>query len=520
MTRSITWLGATDPCANYPTTFDSSTLKEYGAKCGKQKLKEWITKETGVDVGKCLENSLNFDQTPECIANNYGIKLGVIKDGVVQWDIVVHDAGAVGGIAVCAATGAGAAALSWCGKIGGVLGDIAYQVGGPFITAFVNLVWGDDEKIVNCNLNAPVDLVEGVVPGYPAAGTVKALAQWLGSPYQVTLPGALGPLYFPGGVAGVKAYWSRVLVMRGLAEASAIVLRDFREQTRLSIQPAMKLLDLKAPPGWFELVRPEYDGNEYDDAKLNVGGLLDAFMAPDVIRKKRGVDVIVSSYLLPSFWNGVPSSQGVTHFFELQNVNQGCVTTIMWGTRDPKIAKPAGPADDRLKKQVYWEYTTPVFVHSLAVGTNQAFLQAMNAWKASLQQDFSAKIAAGKKLATQSVLLGIPKKSGSALPVVLALGGAAALAWWLLPASVLKNNPTKNYFPHDGYCGCKRASKYCDKCRAKDDAQYDWGLFVWEKENMYRPASAIKIYRSRKVAEKAASKGDLVVRRVWRAEEP
>ncbi len=110
MTRTVRWLGDAlseynkqtggGACEQYPTTLDKGTLVEYGKQCGKEKLKEWITQETGVDVGKCLDGPAALEQAPECVANNYGIKLGVIKDGEVQWDVVVHDAGAVGGIAV------------------------------------------------------------------------------------------------------------------------------------------------------------------------------------------------------------------------------------------------------------------------------------------------------------------------------------------------------------------------------------------------------------------------------------
>lgn len=434
MTRTVLWLGASDDaCQNYPTTLDKSTLAEYGKRCGKAKLKEWLLKQTGVDVGKCLDSSASLEQSPECIANNYGIKLGVIKDGEVQWDVVVNDAGAIGGIAVCAATGVGAAGLSLCGKVGAALTNIAYGLVEPFVAEFVKLFWGEPEKIVNCNLNAPVDLINGWWQGAPAQyrpGSIGSLVQWLAYPGLQSLPGAIGPLITVPG----KAYWSKILIMRGLATASAIVLRDFAEQTGLPTAKAIGVLDLKAPPGWVELVRPEYDGKPHDDAKLNVGALLDAFMAPEVIRKARGEDVIVPSYLLPAFWNGIPSASGVTNFFELQNVNEGCFTAIMWGKRDPKIPKPTGPAYQRAKMQVYWEYTTPTVVNALALSDNFKFLAAMKTWRDSLKQNLTAKIAQGRALAA-------PKKSSSLVPVLL-VGGAAALAWWLWPAAGLFENPS------------------------------------------------------------------------------
>jgi hypothetical protein len=34
----------------------------------------------------------------------------------------------------------------------------------------------------------------------------------------------------------------------------------------------------------------------------------------------------------------------------------------------------------------------------------------------------------------------------------------------------------------------------------------DWGLFVWEAENRYRRAQAIKIYKTKAGAERAASR--------------
>jgi len=424
VTRTVLWLGASDDaCQNYPTVLDKGTIQEYAEKCGKQKAKEWIMKKTGVDVGNCLDG--NLKQSPECIANNYGIKLGVIKDGEVQWDVVVNDAGAIGGIAVCAATGAGAAAASFCGQTGAYLANIAYGIVEPFVGAFISTIFGSEEKITVCNNNYPVDLL-GV--GATVHGG-QALARWMGkeTPLNQGLPENLGP-YVTTDSKQIKGYWSKILIMRGLAQASAIVLRDFAEKTGLPASKAISVLDLKAPPGWFELIRPEYDGKSSDDVRMNIGALLDSFLAPEVIRKARGQDVIVPSYYLPNFWAGIPSASSTTYYFELQNVSQNCYTAIMWGKRDPKIQKPPGPALNRPKSQVYWEYTTPVVVNALALSDNAVFQKAMGAWRASLKQNLTAKIAAGKKLAV------VPTKpKSSTLPLVLAVGGAAALAWWLWP---------------------------------------------------------------------------------------
>lgn len=428
--RPIKWLGAPDDaCSSYPATLDKSTLQEYGKRCGKQKLKEWITKETGVEVGKCLDGNASLEQSPECIANNYGIKLGVIKDGEVQWDVVVHDAGAVGGIAVCAATGVGAAGLSLCGKIGGELGDIAYTIVEPFVSVFVNFFWGEAEKLTYCNNNHdPPDMLKS--NGVDKGGAV-AVARWMKSPTLGYLSDTLGSLPFTN-VDAIKSYWSKILIMRGLAQASAIVLRDFAEKTGLPASRAISVLDLKAPPGWLELVRPEYDGKPYSDVKLNIGALLDSFMAPEVIRKARGEDVIVPSYLLPAFWSGILSASGVTNVFELQNIEAGCYTAVSWTTRDPKKSKPSS----RPYKQAYWEYTTPAVVNALAKADNATFIKAMLAWRDSLKQNLTAKIAEGKKLAV------VPStKGGSALVPVLLVGGAAALAWWLWPGLGLFENP-------------------------------------------------------------------------------
>lgn len=465
--RTVLWLGApNDACKNYPSTLDKGTLIEFAKKCGAQEGKKWLLKQTGVDVGTCLNG--NLDQSPECVANNYGIKLGVIKDGEVQWDVVVNDAGAIGGIAVCAATGVGAAGLAFCGQVGATLTNIAYGLVEPFVGAFVKMFWGEDKKITYCNLNAPVDLVKEQLPGY-AAGSSKSLALWMANPGPQSLPGAIGPLLSPGGIPGTKSYWSKILIMRGLAQASAIVLRGFMEQTGLTAAKAIGVLALKAPPGWVELIRPEYAGKEFDDLKLNTAALLDGFMQPEVIRRLRGEDVILPSYLLPNFWAGVPVSPGVTNFFELQNVNQGCITAIMWGVRDPKIPKPSGPAYQRAKMQVYWEYTTPAVINALALADNATFLKTTTAWRDSLKQNLSSKINQGRALSAA-------RPKGSALPVVLALGGAAALAWWLWPAGLLKSNPSSpgarstRLRPGLGYEWCYAGGSYWHS--SADD---EWG---------------------------------------------
>lgn len=70
---------------------------------------------------------------------------------------------------------------------------------------------------------------------------------------------------------------------------------------------------------------------------------------------------------------------------------------------------------------------------------------------------------------------------------------------------------------HEGYCE-KHSKRFCDRCRKEDERQTDWGVFVYEKENRYRRESALKIYRSKALAQKAADRSDenLVVRSVSR----
>lgn len=69
----------------------------------------------------------------------------------------------------------------------------------------------------------------------------------------------------------------------------------------------------------------------------------------------------------------------------------------------------------------------------------------------------------------------------------------------------------------DGYCTA-HGRHHCERCRKADERESDWGVFEWERENRYRPGSALKTYRSRSVAQKAADRmgGNVVVRSVPR----
>lgn len=58
----------------------------------------------------------------------------------------------------------------------------------------------------------------------------------------------------------------------------------------------------------------------------------------------------------------------------------------------------------------------------------------------------------------------------------------------------------------------------CDKCRKAYERDHDWGVFLWENENMYRRANAVKVYKRKCDAVNAVEKmlGNYVVRPLTR----
>lgn len=433
------------PCEQPPTTLDKETLALYAEKCGKDVALKWATKELGVDVGSCAKSPVK--EIPECVANNYGITFDLVnKDGSVNWNNVVRDSGAVGGIIVCAATGAGAATLPLCGKLGAELAQAFVDLGkaiGKVGEVIIKLLWGSDEgggyacgKSVGYVLPqyAARDIVSYLktvktIGGYPAAGSLK-----------------LGPV-MPGTdklVASVKTilqpswttYWGRVFLLRGMAQATASLIAEISRKANVSPAVAAQALAPLAPPGWSDLVRPLFDllqgSPNKNDVMGNIGGLL------DVMLYGTKTDAIRPSWQKPEFWSGIDTAASSDKLWRYFSITVGCPdNTVIWGEVQNLAAAQAllkAPRDQGTvvldnktasNRWNWWVYSMPKALdHYLLTTPDPQFKLAVSAWRASLEKGLPAKIAAARSLASSS-------SGPSVLPLVAGAGAAGALIWWL-----------------------------------------------------------------------------------------
>lgn len=432
-----------------PTALDSHTLEAYAAQCGKQVALEWVETQTGVKIGNCYKE--NPKVIPGCVSQNYGITLDLVNaDGSINWDNVAHDSGAVGGICVCAATGVGAIAAPICGKIGGELADItvaltkaAYKIGADIIEFFFG---GDEKKGTACNFKySPPG------PLYAA----KYAAFFLKSPKTYGWypeDELLGPVV-PGTVAGLSfapRYWSRLLLFRGLAAASAAIADDMARKTGTSLTQAVAALAPVAPKGWQELVRttmrPVKPGaNMSVDYTMNIGGLLSTVLQPNAVwtysgEKDKG-QVIVPRWQKPEAWAGASGVESL--WYSLMFVDACDYQTTVWtsvASSEAAMKKLQGlpPAQlfntkkdgpkGRTVEQAYWLFSVPKGIDQLVRNADDAtFKKLLELWKTSLETNADKKI---EKLRASTVSGG----GGGAVETVAKVGAGAAVLWAIAKA--------------------------------------------------------------------------------------
>ena len=446
---------ATKACKEQPpTALDTDTLTAYGERCGKEIALEWASNQTGVNVTGCSKAATK--QVPECVANNYGITLDLYSDGKVNWDNVVRDAGAVGGIAVCAATGAGAAAAPLCGKIGAKVAQVFNDVGKAIGGAIIDFFWGGDD-------GGGIACEQQPFPGVPAQEAVRDIARFLkyGAQNFGTYPAAvtsLGPIVKPSPgqpSTANKIYWDRLIKMRGMATATASIAADIGRQTGASPAAAIKALAPVAPPGWTELARPTFKAMQawpanseplsyFPDYIMTAGGLFAVLTDPRMLEvvdprpagywTKLGVKppptLITARWQQPSFWSGVPQPPQSTLVWRYFSVVWACPNhAIVWGdvegidfTKKILTAKASPSNFD------YWIYSVPKDVEQFLIySTDASFDQALKLWRESITTGLEKKVAAARAMTGGGRRRGVP---GIVLLGGLAAAGAAA--WFLL----------------------------------------------------------------------------------------
>lgn len=450
----VEWLGddidLTGPeCRNYPNGLSEETVTEYATRCGKEAAAKWIEAETGVAIGACAQED-DGGQMAECVANNYGITLDVYEDGEIKWDAVSQDAGAVGGIVVCVASGVGAAGLPLCGQIGGKLGQYAYVMAEGFVEfadGFGKMLglWGDDEYLVACDARPIESLPVTVAIGKFMQNGASFL------PKSAKLP---GPLLSADTVNDNKAYWGRMLSMRGLAILSAQVAAQIAREAGVSPQIAVRALNANAPARWDELVRVNINGpypSQTPTAPERYVMSLGAFMSS--LEPGWGTSVIVPSWKKPQFWSGVSTTsvqnaaQAVAsaskptpdhwQYFATYTLPTGppCPNNVSaWGTikgspsaelaKLPALTLTAGhpPSDVPISVRAF---KMPSNLHRLAqeLGDSE-FKKMLLAWRVSVTTGIDEKIEVARRMRPAA-----SRRSG--LAPVLGIAAAGAAAWWV-----------------------------------------------------------------------------------------
>jgi hypothetical protein len=435
---TVRWLGENEEipesCKTAPYSLDRYTLRKYAERCGTDLALAWVSKNTGVDVSGC--GGKGAKASAECVANNYGATIDLIdKDGNVKWDHVVQDAGAVAGIIVCAAVGAELAATV-CGKIGAQIATIAADMG----EAILDFFWGGSDGGGWACGKPPFNGIMLPQMARDIASFMKVAKTYgyyppdtiIGPPIFNTVDSTTMPNF-----TGMR-YWSRMMLLRGMAQATAAIAAEISEKTGASGAQAIQAMAPLAPIGWADLVNPllyptthVQSGAPTPDYQGNVGGLLTVTIRPDIsgifMPGYAGDKPIVPKWMLPSFWTGVaPPDQAVWRYFMV--VGRCPTDTVVWGDIEPNVAKkvlatPAGkPGHD--SQQSYIVYSVPTTIEHLVVDTDDAtFKKVLDLWKKSLSVDNPAKISRARALAASS-------GRGSTLAKVAAVGVAGAAAYF------------------------------------------------------------------------------------------
>lgn len=447
---AVRWLGQSEnegtpqSCQNAPYSLDRYTLQKYAERCGTDLALQWVSKQTGVDVKGC--GGKGAKAAAECVANNYGATVDLInKDGSINWDNVVQDAGAVAGILVCAAVHAEVAA-TLCGKIGAQIATALATLAVDAGKAILDFFWGGSDgggwacgkppfngiMLPQMARNIASFMKVAKTYGYYPPDTI------IGPPIFGTVDSTTMPNF-----SGMR-YWSRVLLLRGMAQATAAIAAEISERTGASGAQSIQALTPLAPVGWTELVNPILQPTTQStgstgstaatpDYQGNVGGLLTATIRPDVsgifMPDYQGEKPIVPKWLFPSFWAGVPPpGESVWRYFMV--VGRCPTDTVVWGDINPNTAKkmlttqPGKPGHD--SQQSYIVYSIPTTLENLIVNADdEQFKKVLDVWRKSLSVDIDAKIGRARALASAS-------GRGSALAKVATVGalGAAAYFGW------------------------------------------------------------------------------------------
>jgi hypothetical protein len=67
---------------------------------------------------------------------------------------------------------------------------------------------------------------------------------------------------------------------------------------------------------------------------------------------------------------------------------------------------------------------------------------------------------------------------------------------------------SSHFYTESGHAGyCRRHSRYlCEPCKRAEERTQDWALFTWRSDGHYTRGTALRVYKSRAIADRAAEK--------------
>lgn len=138
-------IGLGSACDDYPVGLTKSELERYAKECGSEKVCQYVSQQTGMDISGWCKGDLTDWKTVAKGAFTYytGVNVddvaGLIdENGDIDFKNGFELGGGIAAAAICTSYGLGLVSPI-CSKVGSFIGGVIYNIGGKFIDALVSI---------------------------------------------------------------------------------------------------------------------------------------------------------------------------------------------------------------------------------------------------------------------------------------------------------------------------------------------------------------------------------------------